>query len=86
MYALNDDVTYFDSFGVEHFPKEIKTFIDKSIAVTNTSILLVMCGYFCIGFIDFMFAGKTLTDFTIVFSPNHFKKNDGITECFMTNV
>ena len=45
-----------------------------------------MCGYFCIGFIDFMFAGKTLTDFTIRFSPNHFKKNDGITECFMTNV
>ena len=86
MYALNDDVTYFDSFGVEHFPKEIKTFIDKSIAVTNTNILFVMCGYFCIGFIDFMFAGKTLTDFTILFSPNHFKKNDGITECFMTNV
>ena len=37
-----------------------------------------MCGYFCIGFIDFMLAGKTLTDFTNLFSPNHFKINDDI--------
>ena len=33
-----------------------------------------MCGYFYIGFIDFMLAGKTLTDFTNLFSPNNFKK------------
>ena len=37
-----------------------------------------MCGYFCIGFIDFMHAGKTLTDFTALFSPYHFNKNDQI--------
>ena len=29
-----------------------------------------MCGYFCIGFIDFMFADKTLTDFTDFIPPN----------------
>ena len=29
-----------------------------------------MCGYFCIGFIDFMFKGKSLTDYTNLFSPN----------------
>ena len=33
-----------------------------------------MCGYFCIGFIDFMVAGRTLTDFSNLFSPNNFKK------------
>ena len=38
----------------------------------------VMCGYFCIGFIDFMLAGKKLTDFTNMLSPHDFKKNDGI--------
>ena len=32
-----------------------------------------MCGYFCIRFIDFMFKGKSLTDFTNLFSPNIFK-------------
>ena len=38
----------------------------------------IMCGYFCIGFINFMFDGKSLTDDTDLFSPNDFKKNDDI--------
>ena len=37
-----------------------------------------MCGYFCIGFIDFMFAGKSLIDFTSLFFLYDFKKNDDI--------
>ena len=37
-----------------------------------------MCGYIYIGFIDFMLAGKKLTDFTSMFSPYDFKKNDYI--------
>ena len=37
-----------------------------------------MCGYFCIGFIDFMLAGKTLTDYTNLCSPYDFDKNDKI--------
>ena len=38
----------------------------------------VMCGYFCIGFIGFMLAGKTLTDYTNLFSPYDFNKNGSI--------
>ena len=51
LYVQNNNVTYFDSFGVEHIPKEIKTFIDCSLSIT-TNILriqaydLIMCGYF----------------------------------------
>ena len=67
MYALNNYVTYFDSFGVEHVPKEIKTFIDKSIVVTNIfrtqAYDSVLCVYLCIGFINYMLAGKTLVIF-----------------------
>ena len=78
----NNDVTYFDSFGVEHIPEEIKTFIDNKNIKTNIFRIQaydsIMCGYFCIGFIDFMFKGKTLTNFTNLFSPNNFKKNDDI--------
>ena len=37
-----------------------------------------MCGYFCIGFIDFMLAGKNLTEYTNFFSSYNFKKNDSI--------
>ena len=45
-----------------------------------------MLGYFCIGFIDFMFKGKTLTEYTNLFPPNYFKKNDvTILKCFMNN-
>ena len=33
-----------------------------------------MCGYFCIGLIDYMFMGKNLTDYTNPFSPDNFKK------------
>ena len=47
----------------------------------------IMCGYFCIGFIDFMLAGKTLTEYTNLFSPNNFKKNDDIIlNHFMSNI
>ena len=46
----------------------------------------MMCGYFCIGFIDFMFIGKTLTEFTNLFSPNNFRKSDDIVlKYFMNN-
>ena len=78
LYVSNNDVTYFDSFGVEHIPKETKTFIsNKSIKINIFRIQAynsIMCGYFCIGFVNFMLAGKTLIDFTSLFSPNNLKK------------
>ena len=82
LYALNNNVTYFNSFEVEHMPNEIKKFIDKYTVVTNIFRMQaydsVMCGYFCIGFIDFMLKGKSLTEFTNLFSPDNFVKNDDI--------
>ena len=91
MYVLNNNVIYFDGFGVEHIPKEIKRFINKLTIVTNIFRIQtydsIMCRYFCIGFIDFMLAGKTLTDFTNLFSTSNFKKSDDIIlNYFMTNV
>ena len=82
LYAKNNKVIYFDSFGVEHVPKGIKRFIGhKDIKTTIFRIQAynsIMCGYFCIGFIDFMFANKTLIDFTSFLSPYDFAKNDKI--------
>ena len=82
LYVNNKTVTYFDSFGVEHIPKEIKKFINNKSIIADVFKIqaydLVMRGYFCIGFIDFMFKGKHLTGFTNLFSPNDFKKNDDI--------
>ena len=44
-----------------------------------------MCAYFCIGFIDYMFIGKRLTDYTNLFSPNNFKRNDDIISNYFLN-
>ena len=77
----NNSVIYFDSFGVEHIPKEIKAFINNKNIKTNIFRIQAygsICGYFCIGFIDFMLKGKTLTEYANLFSPNNFKKNDDI--------
>ena len=79
MYLQNNNVTYFDSFGVEHILKEIRTFIGSKNITTNIFRIQaydsIMCGYFCIGFIDFMLACNKLTDYTNLFSPHDFKKN-----------
>ena len=87
----NNNVTYFDSFSVEHIPKEIKEFINRpplrdTLQNENTTTNIfriqaynsIMYKYFCIGFIDFMLARKTLTEYANLFSPNNFYKNDDI--------
>ena len=86
----NYNVTYFDSFGVEHILKEIKEFFKNKNITANVFRIQaydsVMCRYFCIVFIDFLFNGKTLTEFTNLFSPNNFEKNDNlILKYFMNN-
>ena len=83
----NNNVIYFDSFSVEHIPKDIHNIFIKAI-INNKNIITnifriqaydsIMYGYFCIGFIDFVLAVKTLTEYTNIFSPNNFKKNDDI--------
>ena len=87
---MRNEVIYFDSFGVEHIPKEIKKFIgNKNIKANIYRVQAnnsVMCGYFCIGFIDFMLASKTLTDYTNLFSPYHFNKNDQIIFSYFKDV
>ena len=82
LYVNNKTATYFDSFGIEHIPKEVKKIIGNRNIITNIYRIQnydsVMCGYFCIGFIDYMFMGKSLVDYTNLFLPNNFKKNDSI--------
>ena len=82
LFCNRNEIVYFDSFSVEHVPEEIKKFVGNKNIVANIFRVRannsVMCGYFCIGFINFMVAGKKLTDFTNMFSPYDFKKNDEI--------
>ena len=87
LYVNNKTFTYFDSFGIEHIPKEVKKFIGNRNIISNRiqNYDSVMCGYFCIGFIDYMFKGTSLTDYTNLFSPNNLKKNDDIVLNYFLN-
>ena len=67
LYVNGNNVTYFDSFGVEYIPKETEKFMKNKNIVTNINRLQayhsIMNIYFYIEFIDFMFKGKILTNF-----------------------
>ena len=82
LYVNNKTIIYFDSFGVEHIPKEIIKFIARKRIIAKIYRIQaydsIMCGYFCIGFINFMVNGNSLTNYTNLFSPNNLKKNDDI--------
>ena len=56
LYVKNNEVIYFDSFSVEYISKEFQKFIGNKNTRTNTFIIQdyksIMCGYFCILFID----------------------------------
>ena len=79
LYANGNNVMYFDSFRVEHIPKQIKKIIGNKNIITNSYRIQahnsIMGGHFCIGFIDFMLKGKSLINYTNLPSPSNYEKN-----------
>ena len=91
LFVKANRVIYFDSFAIEHIPKEINKFINNNNNNIESNMFRIqaydsiMCGYFCIEFINYMLKGKTLLDYTNLFSPNDFKKNDRIVKRIFKN-
>ena len=83
-YAIDNNVTYFDSFGAEHtkLSKEIKKFLANRNIITNIyrkqAFHSIICGYFRIGFIDLILKGKSLLQNTNFFPPSNYERNDKI--------
>ena len=79
LYANAKNLTYFDSFEVEHIPKENQKFVGNKNVVTKLYRVQacdsIKCAYFCIGFIDFMLKNRSLTN---LFSRDDYEKNDKI--------
>ena len=88
LIVKTNETIYFDSFGIEHIPIEINKFINNDTTKSSSlerieSIIFrikaydsIMCGYFCIEFINYVLKGKKLLDYTNLFFPNDFKNND----------
>ena len=77
LYVNDNNVIYYDNFGVEHIPKEIKQLIgDRNITINIYRMQaydLTMCEYFRSGFIDFMLKGKSLFGYKNLFSRNYYE-------------
>ena len=73
---------YFDSFEIEYIPQEVLNKVkDKSITYNIFRMQIddsIMCRFYYTAFIEYMIAGKALLDYTNLFSPNVYSKNDKI--------
>ena len=82
LFFNKNTAVYFDSFGTEYISQEVLNKIrDKSITHNIFRIQdneSIMCQLYCIAFIEYMLAGKTLLNYTNAFSPNDYEKNDKI--------
>ena len=72
LYSVDNNVTYFHSFGVEHIPKEIKKFIDNKNITINIFRIQAYNSVMCKSLTDLI--SKSLTDFANLFSPINLKK------------
>ena len=77
---INLEVNIFRNKLENSFEKNILTNIYRIQAYDS-----IMCGYFYIGFINFLLIGKSLLEYTNLFSPNDYEKNDKIILKFFNN-
>ena len=81
---------YFDSFGIEHILQGVLIKIkDKSITHSIFRVQdddSIICGFYCIAFIEFVLAGRNLLDYTNLFSPCDYKKNDQVIYKLVCNI
>ena len=82
LFIDRNTAAHFDSFGIEYVPQEVLSKIkNKSITRSRFKIQSddsIICGFYCVTFIEYVIAGKTLSDYTNLFSPNDYQKNDKI--------
>ena len=67
LFVNDNDVTYFDSFEVEHISKKISKFIGNKHIITNIYRMRF-----------YVWIVKSLLDYANLFSPNDHEKDDKI--------
>ena len=78
LFIDKNTTVYFDSCRIEYIPQEVLNKIrGKSITYNIFTVQFddcIMCGFYCIAFIKYLIAGRTLLDYTNLFSLNDHKK------------
>ena len=73
---------FFAVLKLNIFQKKLKKLTENKYLITNIFRIQVwdsiLCGYFCVGYIYFMLKGKSFLDYTNLFSPKKYEKNDKI--------
>ena len=82
LFTNRTTAVYFDSFGIEYIPQEVLNKI-KDISIAHNIFRIqdnetIICGFYSIAFIEYVLAGRVLLDYTNLFSPDDYKKNDKI--------
>ena len=81
LWENGGNVTYFESFGVEHIPREIETFGGNKNIKTTLECKQMIQWYMYTFVLDLLWEGKGLLDYTNLFS-NKRERNDKITKKF----
>ena len=78
LFIVRNLAEYFDSFGIEYIPQEVLNKIRDKLITHNIFRIQdnesIICGFYCIAFIEYMLPGKNFLDYTNFFSPNDYKK------------
>ena len=82
LFIDRNTALYFDSLGIEYIPLEVLTKV-KEKPITHNIFRIqdnesIICRSFCIAFMEYMLARKTLWDYGNLLSPNDYKKNGKI--------
>ena len=77
LFIARNTTVYFDSFGIEYIPQEVLSKIKDKSNIHNIFRIQdndsILCGFYRIAFIEYMLPGKTLLDYTNLFSPNGYE-------------
>ena len=88
LHYLLTDIWPCSLIFLELFPHKVLSKI-KNKSITHNIFKVqddesIMCGFYCIAFVEYMLAGKTLLDYTSLFYQNYYKKNDKISTLSMS--
>ena len=88
LFIARNTAVFFDSLEIEQIPQEVLNKIKEDKLITRTIFRIqsdgsIMCGFYWVAFIEYIIAGRNLLDYTNLFSPDDYRKNNKITyKCF----